>query len=88
MQALCILKYQKNAQWLSGEGAGSWFTLNAVNNILHVNRFSPNGTLECSEFFESKNNLDLTNFKITYPSNCIEHTLVNNGKKTSFIKNP
>ncbi|MCU4173672.1 DUF6695 family protein [Carboxylicivirga sp. N1Y90] len=44
-----------NSQWLSGEGAGSWFALKSVNGEYHIIRFSPDGQLECDGFFEIKN---------------------------------
>lgn len=65
------------AQWLSGEGAGSWFEIKPVDNQILVNRYSPDGLLECSEFFENPSIQPDTfeKFTITYPGNCTVLTL-------------
>lgn len=65
-------KIPENAQWLSGEGAGSWFSFEAKENLLFVTRFAPDGMLECSGYFEFTNKSQhmLKHVKITYPSNC------------------
>lgn len=34
-------KIPENAQWLSGEGAGSWFVFDVENKLLKVSRYSP-----------------------------------------------
>ena len=42
----------QTSQWLAGEGAGSWFNiLPAVNEAFEITRFSPEGTVECKNFF-------------------------------------
>ncbi|MDA3954272.1 MAG: hypothetical protein PF485_11540 [Bacteroidales bacterium] len=81
-------KIPENAQWLSGEGAGSWFDFKVNKNELQVDRYSPDGLLECSGFYEIRDNLDFhnENFKITYPSNCKEVTIVDDGKGISFVR--
>lgn len=64
----------KNAQWLSGEGAGSWFVFKLQGTLLRVIRYSPNGKVECSGLFENRdaNSLlgKINEAQITYPSNC------------------
>lgn len=47
----------KSAQWLAGEGAGSWFYIEVTSNDTKflVQRFSPEGQLECTGIFECKN---------------------------------
>lgn len=77
-------KIPENAQWLSGEGAGSWFTFKFKNKFMFITRFTTNGSIECSGFYETQNNLDLINFAITYPSNCKLITLTKNDKVMSF----
>jgi len=44
----------KPAQWLAGEGAGSWFYIenSSTENGFKVKRFSPKGKLECEGIFE------------------------------------
>ncbi|HAF28351.1 MAG TPA: hypothetical protein DCG75_04810 [Bacteroidales bacterium] len=79
-------KIPHNAQWLSGEGAGSWFAFEAKDELLLVNRFAPDGTLECSGTFGKEKNLNhlYDGFTITYPSNCKQVTLRHNTKKYIF----
>lgn len=44
----------KSAQWLAGEGAGSWFYIEKApkENIFLIQRFSPIGQLECEGIFK------------------------------------
>jgi hypothetical protein len=66
-------KIPENAQWLSGEGAGSWFTLVPENSQLKVTRYAPDGQVECTGFYKnpgSPANISHRHFLITYPSNC------------------
>jgi len=80
-------KIPENAQWLSGEGAGSWFNLKYEEDSLKVTRYSPSGDIECSGFYRniSSYNIFLTyNFRITYPSNCKSVTLLNGDSKVVF----
>jgi hypothetical protein len=42
-----------HAQWLAGQGCGSWFILKSIDNSTNylISRYSPEGELEfCSEF--------------------------------------
>ncbi|MBS0011852.1 MAG: hypothetical protein KFF49_10610 [Bacteroidales bacterium] len=68
----------ENAQWLSGEGAGSWFAFESEKEVLKVTRFAPDGTLECSGFYKgSVRKLPEVgdSFIVDYPSNCMELNL-------------
>jgi hypothetical protein len=47
----------KNSQWLSGEGAGSWFLISAIQDKFSITRYSPKGKIECSGIFEITNNI-------------------------------
>lgn len=42
------------AQWLAGEGAGSWFFIehSSKDNLYNIKRFSPKGKLECEGLFK------------------------------------
>ena len=63
----------ENAQWLGGEGAGSWFVLEFQKILLRVTRYSPDGIVECSGLYEEPNGhlIDPNGiFKVNYPSNC------------------
>ncbi len=78
----------EKAQWLSGEGAGSWFVFEIENTLLKVIRYSVYGVIECTGLYENKNaiallkNLDC--YKVTYPSNCKTISLKINGAEINF----
>ena len=77
----------ENAQWLSGEGAGSWFDLNFQGDLLKVTRYSPYGDIECSGIYKNSTSENINSLKrmsITYPSNCNRVTLVNEDSKHIF----
>lgn len=46
----------KNAQWLSGEGSGSWFDMELTDDNYLIRRYSPEGKLECSGIFQISQN--------------------------------
>jgi len=72
------------AQWLSGEGAGSWFAFEAGETALKVTRYSPDGKLECGGVFEGAGIGHVASgdqFTVDYPSNC-NQVLLKNGTKT------
>jgi hypothetical protein len=77
----------ENAQWLSGEGAGSWFDLNFQGDLLKVTRYSPAGDMECSGIFKnstSENINFLERMRIIHPSNCNRVTLVHEDSEHIF----
>ena len=43
------------SQWLSGEGAGSWFFIQKKGEKIHINRYSPEGKIECASEFACEN---------------------------------
>ncbi len=62
-----------DAQWLGGEGAGSWFVMEVQSKLLKVTRYSPEGIVECNGLYEGSNGqLPDPNglFTVDYPSNC------------------
>ena len=76
-----------NAQWLSGEGAGSWFSFRFKETSLEVTRYSPNGVVECDGIYESGipgMNQSIQHLKIAYPSDCNKITLDDSGKTMQF----
>ena len=88
---LKVEKLPKGVIWLSGEGAGSWFFISESHheNIFLIQRFSPEGVLECEgEFFiENELKFDLNNdYELTYPSHCSKVTVIQNHKHLSFIR--
>jgi hypothetical protein len=66
----------KKAQWLAGEGAGSWFLIEDIleKSIFKVTRYSPEGKIECEGNFEiadSNDNLDLSKpYQFIHLSHC------------------
>lgn len=45
----------QEAQWLAGEGAGSWFYIMPKNEHYLITRYSPTGKIECESIFELTN---------------------------------
>ncbi|MGQ1948368.1 DUF6695 family protein [Geofilum sp. OHC36d9] len=80
----------ENAQWLAGEGAGSWFHIETVKSLLKVTRYSPLGIIECSGFYHNKQAhihlIDLQAFTVTYPSHCNTVTIVIEENKIRYHK--
>ena len=44
----------RNAKWLLGQGVGTWFSIDATENLkdFRIRRFNPAGTIECDRLFE------------------------------------
>jgi len=80
----------ENAQWLAGEGSGSWFHVETVKSLLKVTRYSPSGTIECAGFYNNKEAyihlIDLHAFTVTYPSHCHTVTIKIEEDKIRFHK--
>ena len=77
------------AQLISGIGASSWFTIKQENKDYRIERFSPNGELECSRlFFTTTSSFDINKpFEFTYLSHCKECTIIQNGLTYKFYNN-
>lgn len=76
-----------NSKWLAGEGAGSWFAIQKVDDqCFRISRFSPKGALECdSDFSCSIAGFDPEEvFEMGYPSHCAKVTVIQSGRKYSF----
>jgi hypothetical protein len=81
----------ETALWLSGEGAGSWFDIRFEKGFLKVIRYSPEGKEECSGVYgniSGEYQFPQTSFKITYPSNCKEVTLLFGTQQVRFERIP
>jgi len=77
----------ENAQWLGGEGAGSWFDFEFENSRLRVTRYSPDGFIECAGYYESPHGYGIwpdNSFRFTYPSNCKVISLANHNRFLRF----
>lgn len=77
-----------DAQWLSGEGAGSWFSIKQSDLSYDIQRFSPDGKLECEGKFKNTSDtiFDIhTDFEITHLSHCQQVTVIQDQKKIRLI---
>ena len=79
----------EKAQLISGIGASSWFTIKQENEYFRIERFSPDGELECSRLFDTTpSNFDVKQpFEFTYLSHCKECTIIQNGLTYKFYTN-
>jgi len=79
----------KAAQWLSGEGAGSWFHITTDRNKYLVLRYNSDGGLECEGRFmtveSAKFNINLP-FKFIHLSHCTKITLLQNNTVFELLK--
>ncbi len=78
-----------DAQWLSGEGAGSWFDLKLNETTLSATRYSEKGTVECQGQYQSKkrlSNYGHSEWKVTYPSDCSRITITNGHENIKFVR--
>lgn len=84
-----------SAQWLAGEGAGSWFVLKTeadTPNLIHMERRDPHGHMECRGIFLRDNTserFDLNApYSVTYPSHCARITALQNGQVFTLLPIP
>jgi hypothetical protein len=79
----------ENAKWLSGEGAGSWFSISVQSGTYQISRFNPDGELECKSDFtiSEKHNFNINNhFVIDHLSHCQKVVVIQNDAKIEFIR--
>lgn len=80
-------KIPENAQWLSGEGSGSWFSINQVLENFRISRYSPEGELECDGLFKvfdnNSFNINLP-FQIDHLSHCQSVVVKQSENKIAF----
>jgi hypothetical protein len=77
----------EHAQWLSGEGAGSWFVIKLNESKLLLTRYAPSGEIECEGTYQVRNSQPFSkdfDFKVTHPSNCKIATLMGAQTELSF----
>ena len=79
----------QKAQLIKGIGASSWFTIVAEQDLYRIERFSPEGELECSRIFEAEpNTFDINSkYEFTYLSHCKECTIIQNKLMFKFYAN-
>jgi len=79
------LNLPDTAQWLAGQGAGSWFYIEKTDidkRHFKILRYSPNGELECNRIYNSIMPLDITKpYQFSYLSHCALCTIIQNNKK-------
>jgi len=63
------------SQWLLGEGAGVWFCIEKIaeNGIFRIQRFAPNGNLDCDRFFEIEESGSVFDIQKTYEFVHVSH---------------
>ncbi len=78
----------KEAKWLSGEGAGSWFLIHnedKARGIFIVARFSSEGHYECGGYYKAKKPFNsMTDYDLTYPCHCMTITVEQENEIVSF----
>jgi hypothetical protein len=77
-----------NAQWLAGEGAGSWFSITlAGGGEIEITRFSPVGKVECNGIFTVSGNQTFNiekPYRIDYLSHCRKVKIIQNNVPIEF----
>jgi hypothetical protein len=93
LEKTCVLKtsvqVNDKKQWLTGEGGGSWFSIEKDFNPWHyrVIRSSFDGTIECDSIFHSPRLLHLhEEYEFIYPSNCEKITIMQRGEKLKMYE--
>ncbi|PKP25964.1 MAG: hypothetical protein CVU03_05465 [Bacteroidetes bacterium HGW-Bacteroidetes-2] len=77
----------KEIQWLSGEGAGSWFLIVLENETYKITRYAADGTKECEGIFEMVNKLPFDihqKYTFTHLSHCNKVSLLQNNTLIIF----
>lgn len=71
----------EHAQWLSGEGAGSWFTVDEFFGDFLVHRFSPSGQVEFGGVYETETKINLDNpYQVVHLSHFQKVSIQQNGR--------
>nr|MBS0037082.1 hypothetical protein [Saprospiraceae bacterium] len=77
------------AQWLSGEGSGSWFYIQSIEEGYLILRYDTEGQLECSGIFELNGEVEFTidaEFNFAHMSHCQKVSIQQSGKIYEFIR--
>lgn len=79
----------KNAQWLSGQGAGTWFTIEEEgHNQYRIKRFTPTGEIDCNRIFQLEDNsthFDIEeSYQFTHVSHCAKCRIEQRGIVFTF----
>ena len=78
------------AQWLSGEGAGSWFHIvKKQDGLYHITRYSPEGAVECSSIFRKDDAFyfdPALPFKVIHLSHCAQVRVVQTEQRITLVR--
>jgi hypothetical protein len=80
----------ENAQWLSGEGAGSWFHIEGDGDLFLISRYSPEGKFECQSHFFKENGkrFDIqAEYRFVHLSHCKQVKIIQNEGTINFFRN-
>ena len=80
---------KETAQLIKGIGASSWFIIKSEGDLYRIERFSPEGKLECSNIFSVEpETFDINHeYEFTYISHCKECTILQNNQTYKFYAN-
>jgi hypothetical protein len=85
-----VNKIPTTAQWLSGEGAGSWFSIRQLEHGKYfISRFGPDGKLECAGEFTVTTNQPFNiegPYRFDYLGHCRKVSIKQNGKLIEFYR--
>ena len=77
----------EKAQWLAGEGAGSWFFIEHNGSEFQITRYSPEGDIECQSLFSTETEFDINqDFEFIHLCHCKQVNLIQNKTKHTFHK--
>lgn len=74
-------------KWLSGEGCGSWFSIEKADDLFLIRRYDPEGKVECSGFFQQTKGdfFDIeSEYEFTYLSHCAEVKIIQHQRVLTF----
>ncbi len=78
-----------DAQWLAGEGCGSWFSICAENDKIFITRYSPEGVAECFGEFKNISAAQFDpheQFQVTYMSHCAQVSVIQAQAKIILVR--
>ena len=80
----------ESAQWLSGEGSGSWFSISKNEQDKYfISRFGPNGEFECEGEFKTSDNQSFNinlPFSFEHLSHCRKVRIRQDNRLVEFIR--
>lgn len=64
-----------HSQWLSGQGAGTWFCIDTTSNPnqYNIKRYTPKGSLDCDRIFEIEDNSSVFDINESYQFAHVSH---------------